>query len=800
MGTTYVARPPDTIRALFTIDSNDTVLRSTVLMTRNQNKTIILLVSYMKSFGTSPSGNAFLIILSLAIGVAPNTLAAERLTAPDFEREIAPIIVRRCLECHQDRDPSGRLVLTTRSSMLKGGRGGPAIVSGDSEESYLISRITSGEMPPEIKGVQQHLPDNEITLLRRWIQAGAPWPEQRTLDLFEATTDVRGGRDWWSLQPVIEAEPPTMNRADLVENPIDAFVLAALEQADLEPAPLASKRNQIRRIYYDVIGLPPTYEQVNEFVSDEREDAWERVVDELLNSPQFGERWARHWLDLVRFAETSGYERDQVKTNAWRYRDWVVNALNDDMPYDRFVLEQLAGDELPDRSEQTVIATGFMRLGTWNDEPNDAQDYKYERLEDLVHVTSSAFLGLTVKCARCHDHKFDPILQEDYYRIAATFWPGPIEPRDANLLGGPTVSELGYENILGWTDLTGSPPPIHLLKQGKRDKPGEIVEAGSLSAVAALFKSFDPPPAEATSTTRRLQLARWIIDKKNPLTARVLVNRIWQHHFGAGLVRTPNNFGFRGDLPTHPGLLDWLASEIVRGGWRMKPIHKQLLMSRTYRQSVAHPRHDEYQLRNASNKLLWRSERRRLDAEALRDSMLLVTGELDESRGGPSFRSTVNSNALKGLSRKDAAWQASPMSQQRRRSLYMFSQRSLLLPFMTSFNFSDTISPCGRRDVTISPTQALALLNNSFSHDRSTALANRVIESAAANPAEKVRMTWRISLGRMPTSREEQLSLNHLDEQRERFKEGETDPQSEFLALASLCHVLLNSNEFIFVD
>jgi len=750
-------------------------------------------------FGKSTGVRINLTLAIFSSGLV-SSMQANGLEPPDFDLEIAPLLVGRCLECHQDRDPSGGLVFTSKASAMAGGEGGPVIVPGIPDESKLVKRIMLGEMPPEQKGISRQLPDEEIALLRRWVQAGADWPEERTLDLYEATSDVRGGQDWWSLQSVKRVTPPIVKHAALVNNPIDAFVLARLAEADMEPAPLADRLDLIRRVYYDVIGLPPSYEQVQAFVSDDREDAWERVVDALLDSPQFGEKWARHWLDLVRFAESCGYERDQEKPFAWRYRDWVVDALNEDMPYDQFVLQQLAGDELPGRTERTVIATGLLRLGTWNDEPNDAHDYKYERLEDLVHVTSSAFLGITVKCARCHDHKFDPIPQTDYYRMAAIFWPGAVEPRDATYQGGPTPTELGYDNVLGWTDLTSSPQPFHLLKQGDRQKPGDVVQAGVLSAVPSLLKPFEPPLAEVASTRRRLQFARWIVDPRNPLTARVLVNRLWQHHFGQGLVRTPNNFGFKGDPPTHPELLDWLSDELVRNEWKMKYLHKLILMSRTYRQATVHPQFDLYQKRDAYNRLWWRSERRRLDAEALRDTMLLVTGELDQTRGGPSFRPSIDLTALEGLSRKDAAWVASPPGQQLRRSLYIFTQRSLLLPMMTTFNFCDTISPNGQRDSTITPTQALALLNNSFSHDRSNALANRVIDSGATALTDQIRYAWQYAIGREPTDREEQLSLEHLEEQRKHFAKDDEASPSELLSLASLCHMLMNSNEFIYVE
>jgi hypothetical protein len=327
------------------------------------------------------------------------------------------------------------------------------------------------------------------------------------------------------------------------------------------------------------------------------------------------------------------------------------------------------------------------------------------------------------------------------------------------------------------------------------------VQAGPLSAVSSLAKPFDPPAPDARTTTRRLQLARWIVNPRNPLVARVFVNRLWQHHFGAGLVRTPNNFGYRGEQPTHPQLLDWLTDEFIQGGWKVKRMHKLILMSRTYRQSTMHPKYDAYVETDAANRHWWRAQRRRLDAESLRDTMLLVADELDQTLGGPSFRASIDPNALEGLSRKDAAWQASSPEQQMRRSLYMFTQRSLLTPMMTTFNFCDTVAPCGQRDVTTVPTQALALLNNSFTHDRSQALAKRVVESAANDPAEQVRFAWQYALGRLPTSSEQQLVGKYLTEQHQRFESvAKTKKKPAMLSLESLCHVLINSNEFIYVD
>ena len=373
-----------------------------------------------------------------------------------------------------------------------------------------------------------------------------------------------------------------------------------------------------------------------------------------------------------------------------------------------------------------MIGTGFLRLGTWNDEPNDPEEYKYDRLEDLVDVTSSAFLGLTVKCARCHEHKFDPIDQADYYRIANVFWPGPIEPRDGKWLGGPSPEELGPD-VLGWTDIRREMPPLHLLRKGDPRRPGAVVEPSRLSFVADIERPIGAIAAEGRTTRRRTQLADWILDEKNPLTARIIVNRLWQHHFGKGLVRTPSNFGFTGDRPSHPELLDWLAKELVRHDWSLKHIHRLLVTSATYRQASVHPHSEAAETTDPENRRWWRMDRRRLDAESIRDAMLLVSGDLDLRRGGPSFRPTIAADALEGLSRKSAAWTASPPRDQLRRSLYIFSQRSLLSPWMTTFDFADTTMSCPQRDVTIAAPQALALFNNEFSHARSLALARDVL-------------------------------------------------------------------------
>jgi hypothetical protein len=626
---------------------------------------------------------------------------------------------------------------------------------------------------------------------------------------------ARAGLDWWAFQTV---ERPAVPEIGETSHPIDAFVGARLQVANMQPAPAADPKKLIRRAYYDLIGLPPAFEEIEAIAADLSPDAYEKLIDRLMKSDHFGERWARHWLDVVRFAETNGYERDAVKPNIWKYRDWVIEAFNDDMPYDRFVREQLAGDEIPGRTEQSVIATGMLRAGTWNDEPNDPQDYKYERLEDMVHAASTAFLGVTVKCARCHDHKFDPIPQRDYYRFASAFWPGA----DGKHMGGPTEEELGVKAVFGWTDLKREPSPFHLLEKGDPHLIGEVVEPGVLSLAPVLDKPFAPPPKESKTSHRRLQLASFIADRRNPLTARVMVNRLWQQLFGKGIVRTPNNFGFKADPPTHPKLLDWLAAEFMDGGWKVKRMLRLIMTSQTYRQASVHSLETAYARKDSGNRLLWKMNRRRADAEFLRDAMLRATGELNTRMGGASFYPRMAPEVLEGFSRKSSAWTESPSEERRRRSVYMMTKRHLLLPLMTTFDFPSSEKPCGKRNVTTVAPQALALLNNHFVHERSESLAQQAVRKNLP-VEERFGYVWKAVLGREPIESEIAQARGHYTQQRAYFEEQrearENAPESQkpephvseealkrqitdpdVLALASLCHVLLNTNEFLYVD
>jgi hypothetical protein len=729
-----------------------------------------------------------------------NQVDAERI---NFERDVAPLLMSRCLECHHTGGAQGGLDLSSRESLLRGGESGEVLVPG-ADDGYLLQRLQQREMPPAAsEDATQALTEQEISTLQAWMREGLAWNGPPRLDRFARTTSQRGGRDWWAFQPVVRpAVPKYVGLGGSIINPIDAFVANKLAEHGWQPAPRADRRTLARRAYVDLWGLPPTAEQIEAFVTDTRPDAWPRLIDTLLASPRYGQRWARHWLDVVRFAETCGYERDQLKPNFWRYRDWVVDALNSDMPYDRFLTEQLAGDELPDASESTVIATGMLRAGTWNDEPNDPADYLYERLEDMVHTTTTAFLGLTVKCARCHDHKFDPIPQTDYYRMASFFWAGYIGQEN---LGGPSAEQLGYD-VFGWTDRAREVDPIRLLRQGERHQPDAEVPPGFLSAIPALDVAVESPPAESRTTKRRLQLARWVTHPENPLTARVMVNRLWLHHFGEGLVRSPDNFGFKGELPTHPELLDWLAAELVHPSeygdvaaasvtdeaWRLKRIHGLIMTSDTYCQASIHPEDSTYREVDAANRLWWKANRRRFDAETLHDAMLMASGELNDTMGGPSYWPRISLEALEGLSRKEQSWEESPDGERNRRSIYMMTKRSRILPLMTAFDFCDTTRPCGQRDVTIVPTQALALLNNPFVHERSTELSRKLIERHPNQLRRQLDGAWLACLARLPTDEERTWAEAYLQQQKELLDAAQS--------LESLCHVLLNTNEFVYVD
>ncbi len=623
-------------------------------------------------------------------------------------------------------------------------------------------------------------------------------------------------RRHWSFQPRAHPAVP----AAVSANPIDAFILARLHKEGLKPAPPASRRTLIRRAYFDVTGLPPSPEEIDRFVRDRSPDAWPRLIDRLLDSPEYAERWAQHWLDVVRFAESDGFEYDTHRSDAWRYRDYVIRSFREDKPYDQFLVEQLAGDELDPKNEQMTIAAGFHRLGPLRKNAGN-QDAAYNRNEVLVEMTNaigSGMLGITLGCARCHDHKFDPIRQRDYYRIQAFFaatqhkdiplstpeqqaeWKKKSTPIEAELKRlrakltppGPDVGEI--EKQIAQKEAEMPPPlpvlqtveddpskytPVHILARGDSANPGDAV---GMRTLGVLLPDAAPELPRETPAPR-LALAKWIAEPQNPLTARVMVNRIWQNHFRTGIVATPNDFGRMGSRPTHPELLDWLANQFVEGGFRMKPIHRLILLSATYQQDYLAATPPLAAEKDPENKLLWRFPRRRLSAEELRDAMLTASGQLNPQKGGPSVIVPIEAGLVK-LIYNPAQWAVNPdPNQYNRRSIYLFQKRNLRLPFMEGFDSPDLLLSCPRREQSTHAPQALELLNGEFSNTMARALADRVAREGPGLDRQIGRI-FQLALGRDPDAAERKAARQYL-------KDG---PLSE-LALA-----VFLVNDFLYVQ
>lgn len=680
-------------------------------------------------------------------------------------------------------------------------------------------------------------------------------------------------RQHWSYRPLGRHAVPKTENKQWATNPIDSFVLARLEARGWKPARAADSRAFLRRLYLDLTGLPPTLAEQEQFVSDPSPQNVRRVAWNLLARPTYGERWARHWLDVARFAETNGYERDGTKPYAWRYRDYVISSFNEDKPYDRFILEQIAGDELDDRSADTLIATGFHRLGPWDDEPADPKQDRFDQLDDIVSTTSQVFLGLTLACARCHNHKFDPLTMRDYYRMIAIFNPlqrpqwerleldlpagtraevDRVQARDReiaalrravamqlagsvatvlsaaferNALSGPIRASAvlaaerpalmatltAVENARKQTpDVTRgyflqepSPraPATHLLVRGNAGRPGAVVAPGFPAVLVAAQPEFPPPGAQ--SSRRRLTLAHWIASGQNPLTARVIVNRMWQHHFGEGLVRTPNDFGKTGDAPTHPELLDWLSRWFIDHGWSLKELHHLIVTSNTYRMSkIANA---EYLRDDPDNRLSWRFPYRRLDAEVIRDSMLAVTGQLNLQMYGPSIYPEVPKAALAGHSDPDKIWPAFDEKAAARRTVYAFLKRSMIVPMLEVLDLCDTTRSTGKRIVTTVAPQALTLLNGDFTNRQARHLAQRIVNEAGSDARAQVERLYRLVLCRPPTPAELSTLVQFLHDSPRtpagsRSAEASAGGRTHHAALTEICRIVFNLNEFAYSD
>src|SRR5262245_31090374 len=742
-----------------------------------------------------PRWSLLLLLAALPTPAAPPTPEQVRF----FENQVRPLLAEHCFKCHGPDKQRGDLRLDSRKGMMSGGQTGPALEPGKPENSRLIDAIhyrNGLEMPPN-----RRLTSKQIDILVQWVKRGAPWPESSE----EPLTPRRPGlaitaedRQFWSFRPI---RCPPIPKVDGASNPIDAFIQAKLAEKDLTLSPSASRRELIRRAYFDVIGLPPTPEDVEAFEKEPKPHAMEDVIDRLLAAPHFGERWGRHWLDVVRFAQTNGYERDDEKPNAWRYRDYVIRSLNADKPFDRFLREQLAGDELPDAGDDGLIATAFYRLGVWDDEPDDARQAEFDELDDMLSTTGSAFLGLTIGCARCHDHKFDPIGQEDYYSLLSflrNVRRYAVPSKDPTLA---TQRKLkNNEFTLGISEKGAAAPATHILVRGAAATPSKAVEPHFVRVLCPADEKATPAlpkrDAKATTTGRRTVLAEWIASKDNPLTARVIVNRLWHHHFGRGLVPTPSDFGHTGLPPTHPELLDWLAAELVDGGWRLKRIHRLILTSQAYQQSSRVANNRALRV-DPDNTLLWRQNLRRLEAEAIRDTVLSVSGRLNRTMGGRGIFPTLPPELLATQSMPGRGWDKSSEAEQSRRSVYVFVKRTLGVPLLDVFDFASPDTPTAARATTTIAPQALILLNSTFMDQQALACADRLLRGGERRPQAQVERLFRLAFTRRPTEKEETLALRYLEREQKGLGPGADGYRR---ALSRLCKVVLNLNELVYID
>ena len=821
--------------------------------------------------------------------LAPPALAQE----DERAQQVYDILRNRCFSCHGPAKAGG-LDLRTQASLAAGSANGPVVVAHQPDKSKLFL-LVSHQQEPHMPREGPKLSDADLAAVRQWIEDGASFEavasatapaDNRDLSRYEERPITPEERQFWAFQPPKRVKVPTTAPERWRGHPVDAFLFASLAKQKLSPSPKADRRTLIRRAYLDLLGLPPTPDEVDAFVNDRAPDAWPRLVDRLLSSPHYGERWARHWLDLVRYADSGGFEFDVDRPQDWRYRDYVVNAFNNDKPYDRFIREQIAGDEYAPVSDESMIATAFLRLGP---ESGGGERGRQDALDDVVATTSLTFMGVTVACARCHNHKFDPIPQKDYYQIQAVFFSTrgvehplvpshvvsshreetarldalqkPLQQRKKEIeapylkqLVDRAVAELPEYLQSAWRtpekertegqrlnviqiektlqsdtlrnkitekDIVALMPPdvqqqhaavkgeiealnkqkppqfptaraigesgrearpSYFLLRGSVDAKGSQMRPGVLSVASETEYAFPSPPADATSSWRRRGFAEWLASPANPLTARVMVNRIWQHHFGEGIVRTPSNFGKLGDRPSHPELLDWLATEFVDRGWSVKAMHRLMLTSEAYqmasRDIAANVAIDP------ENRFFWRMPRQRLEAEILRDEMLAVAGTLERTLGGPNVYPYIDPDLFEVSSRRN--WPGKPDEDPAtwRRSLYVLSKRSIRYPLFEAFDQPNLINSVDRRNRSTVAPQALLLMNNATVLFHAAKFAERVRREAGDAPEAQINQAFRLALGRAPDAVELRSSLDFIRESAD--------------GLTGLCHALFNLNEFVY--
>jgi mono/diheme cytochrome c family protein len=729
-----------------------------------------------------------------------------------FKKHVRSILVKKCLDCHGKESIEGDFNLATRKSFLKGGAEGPAVIPGDAGKSRLYKLIAHREQP-YMPYEEKKLSEKEIAYIAAWIDHYAPYDQPlMTDDVKTAAKDwtkevlPASSRNFWAFQPLRHVSPPKVKNLQSCRTPIDRFIRARLEQNRLQPNSEISKRQLIRRVYLDLLGLPPGPEEIDEFIHDSSPDAYEKLVDRLLASPHYGERWGRHWLDLSRFAESHGFEHDYDRKAAYHFRDFVIQALNDDLPYDTFIKWQLAGDEFAPQNNLAMMATGFLAAGVHSTQitKNEVEKHRYDELDDIISTIGTAMLGLTVGCARCHNHKYDPIPQVDYYRLISAFTTTvrseilldfspqipSAEPVDRNK--PVEAHKPGYETVLVSSE---GLKPVRLHSQGDdflkethflgRGNPDQKMRVASPGFLQVLMTSPEKekhwpanPPKGSRTSFKRSSMAVWITDTQNGaghLLARVIVNRLWQHHFGRGIVATPSDFGIRGEPASHPELLDWLATELIRYRWQLKPIHKLILTSSAYRRSSKFNEHNAKI--DDDNKFLWSFQRHRLEAEVIRDVILTVTGSLDTRMFGPG---TLEPS-------------------QRRRSIYFTVKRSKMIPMMQVFDAPESLSGMGQRTSTTIAPQALLLMNNPQIRSYVKNFAICLISLAGPSHEKAVREGYQTALGRKPTPEELADNVAFLKQQTASYKtEGKQNGPE--LALADFCQVLICLNEFVYVE
>ncbi len=817
--------------------------------------------------------------------VAP--LFAVQLFASDLADDAALVLQHNCTGCHGADKQMGNLDLRSLESALEGGERGLAVEPGKSADSRLYKFIAGIEKPLMPPG--KRLPAEDIEIIRKWIDDGAKVnskekseakPQEKAPVIntkMEERTITPEDRRYWAFVAPVRAPLPQVGTG----NPVDAFILATLRAKKLKPAGPADRRTLIRRAYLDLTGLPPTPANVQAFLDDGSPNAFPKVVEQLLASPHYGERWGRHWLDTVRYSDSGGFEYDRDRDTAWRYRDYVIKAFNDDKPYNQFVQEQIAGDEIAPKSYEGRIATGYLRLGLENNLKNEQT--RMDDLDDLVATTSNAFLGLTVGCARCHNHKFDPIAQKDYYRMQAVFfstkateyplvneeevkrfnaeqahitelqvpWKAKLTeiekpykekliadkksklpeyvlvalktPADKRTEGQKLNAEqvektltADQKEILAAmpeadvqrhkqvskeiADLDEQRPkplptamaiaekgreavPSYFLYRGSPGSKGSLMKPGVIAAAIQGEWQFPEPPADATTTWRRRGLAAWIAGDENPLTARVMVNRIWQHHFGEGMVRTPNNFGKMGERPTHPELLDWLATEFVQQHWSMKAMHRLIMNSEAYQRAS-----DDVAANleiDGENRYFWRMPRQRLEAEGIRDSMMAVAGNLNLQVGGSAVHPYIDPALFQSSSKR--TWVGKPDTDPEtwRRGVYVFSKRSIPLPMLEVFDKPDSYGSCARRNRSTIAPQALILMNNSFVLMEAKMFADRLRREAGGNPVAQANLAFQLAVSRPPSHSESETAV--------KFIRGDAQ------GLVDFCQTMLNLNEFVYI-